>query len=87
MNNDLNYYNNNTFSSLSLQTTLWQNTPELYNLPPTFFENISTELAYSKYMTLPINSQVEPEPFVLDFHNDVTNSLEWNYGEEYNQQY
>ncbi|CAB4393639.1 unnamed protein product [Rhizophagus irregularis] len=92
MNNELNYYNgtstltdsNNLFELSSDNSTLLQNSSEFYDSPSNIFENISTELAYPKYMQFPNNSSQLEEPYTLDFiHNntDNVNPFEWNYEE------
>lgn len=92
MNNELNYYNgtstltdpNNTFEVSSDNSTLWQHSSEFYDSPSNIFENISTELAYPKYMLFTNNSSQLEEPYTLDFIHDNTdniNPFEWNYEE------
>jgi hypothetical protein len=91
VNNELNYYNNtstftdsnNLFELSSNNSALWQHSPEFYDLPSNMFENISTELAYPKYMPFSNNSE---EHFAQDFIHDDTgnaNSFEWNYEEQH----
>ncbi|RIA80819.1 hypothetical protein C1645_866100 [Glomus cerebriforme] len=94
-NNELNYYNNNNlfstftnsnnlFELSSNNSTLWQNNPEFCNLPSNNFENINTELAYSKYLlSLPNSSPQFEEPYF--FHDDI-NLFGWNY-EQHQHQY